>query len=142
MSRYLEPSTWQKTDKNTSVIPYPYVVVFAPPVESFPSSYREFIGISIVDNTTNSLKECMDQHFDNIRNAEPNCNIFESSSTTIQGSPAYRLYYINGDGIKILAVATRKGDKVYSIKYFSRPRKYQEYLFTVEQMIASFEFLP
>ena len=136
------PSTWQKADKNTSVIPRPYVVVFAPPVENFPSSYREFVGISIVDNTSNSVKECMDQHIDRIRNAEPNYSILESSLTAIQGSPAYRLGYINGDGIKILAVATRKGDKVYSIMYFSRPKKYQDYLYTVEQMIASFEFLP
>jgi hypothetical protein len=135
------PSTWEKADRNTSVIPHPYVVVFAPPVESFPSSYREFVGISIVDNTINSVMECMDQHIDRIRNAEPNYNILESSSTTIQGSPAYRLRYINGGGIKILAVATRREDKVYSIMYFSRPKKYQEYLFTVEQMITSFEFL-
>jgi hypothetical protein len=135
------PSSWEKGDRNTSVIPPPFVAVFAPPVESTPASYREFIGISITDNPTNSIKEIMDAHIESITKSESNSEIIESSPTTIQGSPAYQLIYLNGDGIKILAVVTKKENKVYSIMYFSRPKKYQEYLSAAEQMISSFEFL-
>ena len=35
-----------------------------------------------------------------------------------------------------------KGDKIYNIMYDSKPEKYLEHLSSVEQMIASFEFLP
>ena len=44
-------------------------------------------------------------------------------------------------GVKSIAVVTTKGNKAFAIMYFSRPEKYQEYLSTVEQMIASFEFI-
>jgi eukaryotic-like serine/threonine-protein kinase len=136
------PATWEKMDDKT-VLPPSFVIWFASPFEVPLDSYRESVGVSVsvVDKTFTSLKECIDNYIDNIKKTFSDSAVLDSLPTTIAGLSAYQMVYIGEHGIKISAVVTTKENKVYAIMYFAKPEKYQEYLSTVEQMIASFEFL-
>ena len=80
------PNTWEKGDAKTFVAPPPFVVVFAIPVERPPALYREFVGISITSNDTNSIEQLMEQRIASIRKL--NFEILESSLSTLVGMPA------------------------------------------------------
>jgi hypothetical protein len=86
------------------------------------------------------LKEYIDGNIADLKRRFSDFVLAMSAPTTVAGNEAHQLVYIER-GTRNLAIFTVKGNKVYNIVYRSRPEVFLKYLSTVEQMIASFEFL-
>jgi eukaryotic-like serine/threonine-protein kinase len=136
------PDTWRKIDKTTES--QPFIVAFRRLKENPSDLYLETVDIQVRDIPTNisnmSLGQYIELQIKNLKAVNPDFSLVESTPTTIAGNAAHQLLYIS-KGDKRLFISTIKGDKIYNIMYNSKPEKYQEYLSTIEQMIASFEFL-
>jgi eukaryotic-like serine/threonine-protein kinase len=136
------PDTWRKIDKTTES--QPFIVAFRRLKENPSDLYLESVDIQVRDIPTNisnmSLGQYIELQIKNLKAVNPDFSLVESTPTTIAGNAAHQLLYIS-KGDKRLFISTIKGDKIYNIMYNSKPEKYQEYLSTIEQMIASFEFL-
>jgi eukaryotic-like serine/threonine-protein kinase len=136
------PDTWRKIDKTTES--QPFIVAFRRLKENPSDLYLETVDIQVRDIPTNisnmSLGQYIELQIKNLKAVNPDFSLVESTPTTIAGNAAHQLLYIS-KGDKRLFFSTIKGDKIYNITYNSKPEKYQEYLSTIEQMIASFEFL-
>jgi hypothetical protein len=136
------PDTWRKIDKTTES--QPFIVAFRRLKENPSDLYLESVDIQVRDTPTNisnvSLGQYIELQIKNLKAVNPDFSLVESTPTTIAGNAAHQLLYIS-KGDKRLFFSTIKGDKIYNITYNSKPEKYQEYLSTIEQMIASFEFL-
>jgi eukaryotic-like serine/threonine-protein kinase len=136
------PDTWRKIDKTTES--QPFIVAFRRLKENPSDLYLESVDIQVRDIPTNisniSLSQYIELQIKNLKAVNPDFSLVESTPTTIAGNAAHQLLYIS-KGDKRLFFSTIKGDKIYNITYNSKPEKYQEYLSTIEQMIASFEFL-
>jgi eukaryotic-like serine/threonine-protein kinase len=136
------PDTWRKIDKTTES--QPFIVAFRRLKENPSDLYLESVDIQVRDIPTNisniSLSQYIELQIKNLKAVNPDFSLVESTPTTIAGNAAHQLLYIS-KGDKRLFISTIKGDKIYNITYNSKPEKYQEYLSTIEQMIASFEFL-
>jgi hypothetical protein len=139
-------TTWEKVNK-TDLRP-PLVIGFRRPRKSDSDPFLESVGIAIIDISSDLvtspshiiLKEYIDGNIADLKHRFSDFVLTESAPTTIAGNEAHQLVYIER-GTKNLAVFTVKGNKVYNIVYRSRPEVFLKYLSTVEQMIASFEFL-
>jgi eukaryotic-like serine/threonine-protein kinase len=140
------PTTWEKVNK-TDLRP-PLVIGFRRPKKSNSDHFLESVGIAIIDVSSDLvtspsyaiLKEYVDGNIADLKHRFSDFVLAESAPTTIAGNEAHQLVYIER-GTKNLAIFTVKGNKVYNIVYRSRPEVFLKYLSTVEQMIASFEFL-
>jgi len=140
------PTTWEKVNK-IDLRP-PLVIGFRRPRESNSDPFLESVGIAIIDVSSDLvtspsyaiLKEYVDGNISDLKHRFPDFVLAESAPTTIAGNEAHQLVYIER-GTKNLAIFTVKGNKVYNIVYRSRPEVFLKYLSTVEQMIASFEFI-
>jgi serine/threonine-protein kinase len=140
------PTTWEKVNK-TDLRP-PLVIGFRRPRKNNSDPFLESVGIAIIDISSDLvtsplhiiLKEYVDGNISDLKHRFPDFVLAESAPTTIAGNEAHQLVYIER-GTKNLAIFTVKGNKVYNIVYRSRPEVFLKYLSTVEQMIASFEFL-
>lgn len=136
------PTTWRKIDKTTES--QPFIVAFRRLKEKPSDSYLESVDIQVRDIPTNinnpSLSQYIELQIKNLKAVNPDFSLIESTPTTIAGNAAHQLLYI-AKGDKRLFISTMKGDKIYNIMYDSKPEKYLEHLSSVEQMIASFEFL-
>jgi len=140
------PTTWEKVNK-TDLRPL-LVIGFRRPRKNNSGPFLESVGIAIIvissDLVTSPshiiLKEYIDGNIADLKHRFSDFVLAESAPTTIAGNEAHQLVYIER-GTKNLAVFTVKGNKVYNIVYRSRPEVFLKYLSTVEQMIASFEFL-
>ena len=136
------PDTWRKIDKTTES--QPFIIAFRRLKENPSDLYLESVDIQVRDIPTNisniSLSQYIELQIKNLKAVNPDFSLVESTPTTIAGNAAHQLLYIS-KGDKRLFFSTIKGDKIYNITYNSKPEKYQEYLSTIEQMIASFEFL-
>jgi hypothetical protein len=136
------PDTWRKIDKTTES--QPFIVAFRRLKENPSDLYLESVDIQVRDIPTNisniSLSQYIELQIKNLKAVNPDFSLVESTPTTIAGNAAHQLLYIS-KGDKRLFFSTIKGDKIYNITYNCKPEKYQEYLSTIEQMIASSEFL-
>jgi eukaryotic-like serine/threonine-protein kinase len=134
------PTTWQKIDKTSES--QPFVLAFRRLKENPSDSYLESLDIQVRDIPTSniSLSQYIELQIKNLKAVNPDFSLVESTPTNIAGNAAHQIVYI-AKGDKRLFISTMKGDKIYNIMYISRPEKYLEYLSTVEQMIASFEFI-
>lgn len=134
------PNTWQKRDKTTES--QPFIVAFRRAKENPSDSYLESVDIHVRDIPTSniSLNQYIELQIKNLKAVNPDFSLIESTPTTIAGNTAHQLLYIS-KGDKRLFISTIKGEKIYNIMYNSKPNNYMKYLSTVEQMIASFEFL-
>jgi hypothetical protein len=121
------PTTWEKVNK-TDLRP-PLVIGFRRPRKNNSDPFLESVGIAIIDISSDLvtsplhiiLKEYVDGNISDLKHRFPDFVLAESAPTTIAGNEAHQL--------------------VYNIVYRSRPEVFLKYLSTVEQMIASFEFL-
>jgi hypothetical protein len=140
------PTAWEKVNK-TDLRP-PLVIGFRRPRESNSEPFLESVGIAIIyvcsDIVTSPshviLKEYIDGNIADLKRRFSDFVLAMSAPTTVAGNEAHQLVYIER-GTRNLAIFTVKGNKVYNIVYRSRPEVFLKYLSTVEQMIASFEFL-
>ena len=140
------PTAWEKVNK-TDLRP-PLVIGFRRPRESNSESFLESVGIAIIDVSSDLvtspshviLKEYIDGNIADLKHRFSDFVLAMSASTTVAGNEAHQLVYIER-GTRNLAIFTVKVNKVYNIVYRSRPEVFLKYLSTVEQMIASFEFL-
>jgi serine/threonine-protein kinase len=134
------PTTWHKIDKTSDS--QSFVLAFRRLKGNPSDSYLESLDIQVRDIPTSniSLSQYIELQIKNLKAVNPDFSLVESTPTTIAGNAAHQIVYI-AQGDKKLFISTMKGDKIYNIMYNSRPEKYLEYLSTVEQMIASFEFL-
>jgi hypothetical protein len=140
------PTAWEKVNK-TDLRP-PLVIGFRRPRESNSESFLESVGIAIIDVSSDLvtspshviLKEYIDGNIADLKHRFSDFVLAMSAPTTVAGNEAHQLAYIER-GTRNLAIFTVKGNKVYNIVYRSRPEVFLKYLSTVEQMIASFEFL-
>jgi eukaryotic-like serine/threonine-protein kinase len=134
------PSEWLKVDDKTVLHDNIIVGFGRRGYDSFLESLTILV-LKIPPNASNtSPKELVDQNILDLKNKNPSFNLIELFPTTIAGLPAYQVLYTTS-GYKTLNVCTIKGNKVYMIVYGAKPDTYQNYISTVEQMIASFEFL-
>jgi len=140
------PTAWEKVNK-TDLRP-PLVIGFRRPRENNSESFLESVGIAIIDVSSDLvtspshviLKEYIDGNIADLKRRFSDFVLAMSAPTTVAGNEAHQLVYIER-GTRNLAIFTVKGNKVYNIVYRSRPEVFLKYLSTVEQMIASFEFL-
>jgi eukaryotic-like serine/threonine-protein kinase len=134
------PSEWLKVDDKTVLHDNIIVGFGRRGYDSFLESLTILV-LKIPPNASNiSPKELVDQNILDLKNKNPSFNLIELFPRTIAGLPAYQVLYTTS-GYKTLNVCTIKGNKVYMIVYGAKPDTYQNYISTVEQMIASFEFL-
>jgi hypothetical protein len=140
------PTAWEKVNK-TDLRP-PLVIGFRQPRENNSEPFLESVGIAIIDVSSDLvtspshviLKEYIDGNIADLKHRFSDFVLAMSAPTTVAGNEAHQLVYIER-GTRNLAIFTVKGNKVYNIVYRSRPEVFLKYLSTVEQMIASFEFL-
>jgi hypothetical protein len=105
---------------------------------SFDSLYVRLLDIPA--NYTISLNDFIELNRGDLKDTRPKFSLIESTPTTLGGVPAYQIVYTD-IGQKKLGISVINGNKAYMVSYGARPERYLKYLSTVEQMIASFEFL-
>lgn len=137
------PATWQQVNKQD--LKPPIVVQFGSRRESRSDTFLETVGISVTPFTTNQIagltpEKCADFLCDSFRQRHNDFILLESTSTTIAGLPAQQTVFTAG-GKRYLYVFTLRGNRLYSIIYWSLPETYPRFLSIAEQMIASFEFI-
>ena len=136
------PAAWQIVD-NKAFLYNNMVVGFGIPKENSTDLSFDSLCIYVMDmpgNYSISLNEFIDLNIRDLKDTRPEFNLIESTPTTLGGVPAYRIVFTE-TGQKKLGISAIKGNKVYIVSYGTRPERYLKYLSTIEQMIASFEFL-
>jgi hypothetical protein len=119
------------------------VVGFGIPKENSTDLSFDSLCVYVLDMPANyniSLNEFIDLNIRDLKDTRSEFNLIESTPTTLGGVPAYQIVFTE-TGQKKLGVSAIKGSKVYMVSYGARPERYLKYISTVEQMIASFEFL-
>jgi hypothetical protein len=136
------PAVWQIVDNN-SILYNNMVVGFGIPKENPTDLSFDSLCIYVLDMPANyniSLSEFIDLNVRDLEDTRPEFNLINAAPTTLGGVPAYQIVFTE-TGQKKLDISAIKGNKVYMVSYDVRPERYLKYLSTVEQMIASFEFL-
>ena len=124
------------------------IVQFLSPKENDNDQFQENINIELID--TSSLpninpKTYIERDIQYFKDKRPNSKVIESSSTLLQGNPAYRLLEkftstIDQEEQQNLKIATIIDDKLYTISYNAKANKYDQYLPTIQKMITSIKF--
>jgi PsbP-like protein len=140
--RINHPAAWQIVG-NKAILYNNMVVGFGIPKENSTDLSFDSLCIYVLDMPANyniSLNEFIDLNIRDLKDTRPGFNLIESTPTTLGGVPAYQIVFTE-IGQKKLGISAIKGNKVYMVSYGTRPERYLKYISTVEQMIASFEFL-
>jgi len=136
------PAAWQIVG-NKAILYNNMVVGFGIPKENSTDLSFDSLCVYVLDMPANyniSLNEFIDLNIRDLKDTRSEFNLIESTPTTLGGVPAYQIVFTE-TGQKKLGVSAIKGSKVYMVSYGARPERYLKYISTVEQMIASFEFL-
>jgi hypothetical protein len=136
------PAAWQIVG-NKAILYNNMVVGFGIPKENSTDLSFDSLCVYVLDMPANyniSLNEFIDLNIRDLKDTRSEFNLIESTPTTLGGVPAYQIVFTE-TGQKKLGVSAIKGSKVYMVSYDARPERYLKYISTVEQMIASFEFL-
>jgi hypothetical protein len=136
------PAAWQIVG-NKAILYNNMVVGFGIPKENSTDLSFDSLCVYVLDMPANyniSLNEFIDLNIRDLKDTRSEFNLIESTPTTLGGVPAYQIVFTE-TGQKKLGVSAIKENKVYMVSYGARPERYLKYISTVEQMIASFEFL-
>jgi hypothetical protein len=136
------PAAWQIVG-NKAILYNNMVVGFGIPKENSTDLSFDSLCVYVLDMPANyniSLNEFIDLNIRDLKDTRSEFNLIESTPTTLGGVPAYQIVFTE-TGQKKLGVSAIKESKVYMVSYGARPERYLKYISTVEQMIASFEFL-
>jgi len=114
----------------------------APDMVGFASPEKDAsLIVNVFDISTHPVTlEEYKQHLVNQCKA-PNCNIIDSSDTTLANNPAYKLVYTMEGPANMIVIFTIKDNKLYSLTYTAESNEYSKYLGTINEMIDSFEII-
>ena len=134
------PSEWTKQEEWMGT-----VVVFLSPKDGTSDAGQENVNVVVEDLTANpmSLSEYWDLSLNQISKFITDCNVIESSGTTVAGKPASRVVFTGQQGqyqLKYMQICTIRNNSAYTITYTSEVAKYADYVDIVNQMVDSFEF--
>jgi hypothetical protein len=136
------PMTWQIVN-NKAFLHNNIVVGFGIPKENPTDLSFDSLCVYALDipgNYSISLDEFIDLIIRELKETCPRFYLIESNPTTLGGVSAHQIAFTE-TGQKKLGVYAIKRGRVYIISYGARSERYLKNLSTVEQMIASFEFL-
>jgi hypothetical protein len=137
------PATWHQVDKQD--LKPPIVVQFRSSKEDVFDSFLESVGISVTTFTPAQIsgltsEKCASFLTSSFKQRHTDFILLESIATTVAGLPAQQAVFTAG-GKRYLYVFVLRGNRLYSIVYWSLPETYSKFLSVAEQMITSFEFI-
>jgi hypothetical protein len=133
------PAMWEKKDND---LPDDLSkVFFLSPSESSVDPFLEALSIAVQEISANyTLEEWIEANIQDMKNKHSDFVLVESLPTTVANLPAHQFIYTE-EGYQSLCVATKKGNSIYFILYKAQQEKYFKFLYVIEQMISSFEFI-
>ena len=133
------PSNWEKS------VNLDNFVTFRAPPETDSRVYPAALGLKIQELTSQnvSLQEITKVQTSELKKSNLNLKLSESTSTTLEGKPAFRIVFSATDNNQVerkaMQLWTVIGNKAVLITYKAQPDKYSSYLPTIEKMIGSFQ---
>jgi hypothetical protein len=106
-------------------------VTFIAPRESDSTTYPAGIGLRVeeLSSRTESLEEITRVQIENLTQCYPDCDLIESSATTLAGNPAHKIEftatYDKEEKRKAIQIWTLKDDKAYLFTYKADPKTIQ-----------------
>jgi hypothetical protein len=131
------PSNWEKSVNLDSF------VTFRAPPETDTRVYPAALGLKIQDLSSQnvSLQEVTKVQTSELKTANPDLKLSESTSTTLAGKPAHKVVFSATDNNQVerkaMQLWTVIDDRAILITYKAQPDKYSNYLPTIEKMIDS-----
>ena len=137
------PADWAIIEPLDDII----MVEFISPLESSSDTFNEHFGIGVENLLLPfTLEEYTDLSINLLKPTIKDFEIVESTATTLGIIPAHKIVYTgklpdSDIEAKFENVIAIKDKKAYLLWYIAEPRKYSDYLHTVQQMIDSFEIV-
>jgi hypothetical protein len=131
------PSNWEKS------VNLDNFVTFRAPPETDTRIYPAALGLKIQDLSSQnvSLQEVTKVQMSELKTANPDLKLSESTSTTLAGKPAHKVVFSATDNNQVerkaMQLWTVIGDKAILITYKAQPDNYSNYLPIIEKMIKS-----
>jgi hypothetical protein len=131
------PSNWEKS------VNLDNFVTFRAPPETDTRIYPAAFGLKIQDLSSQnvSLQEVTKVQMSELKTANPDLKLSESTSTTLAGKPAHKVVFSATDNNQVerkaMQLWTIIDDKAILITYKAQSDKYSNYLPTIEKMIKS-----
>jgi hypothetical protein len=131
------PSNWEKS------VNLDNFVTFRAPPETDTRIYPAAFGLKIQDLSSQnvSLQEVTKVQTSELKTANPDLKLSESTSTTLAGKPAHKVVFSATDNNQVerkaMQLWTIIDDKAILITYKAQSDKYSNYLPTIEKMIKS-----
>jgi hypothetical protein len=131
------PSNWEKS------VNLDNFVTFRAPPETDTRIYPAALGLKIQDLSSQnvSLQEVTKVQMSDLKTANPDLKLSESTSTTLAGKPAHKVVFSATDNNQVerkaMQLWTVIDDKAILITYKAQSDKYSNYLPTIEKMIKS-----
>ncbi|OGC47558.1 hypothetical protein A2886_02090 [candidate division WWE3 bacterium RIFCSPHIGHO2_01_FULL_42_13] len=136
------PGNWSFKNQPTAQ----YVVAFYSPQESSADDYREFVGIKIIDIssqpdlTVQAVADLWESQTAEESAGEDNFQVAGREAATVSGEEARDIIFtadLDGDQIKGFARVVLKNGNAYIFEYFAKAKAYDKYLPDVESILAS-----